>query len=233
MTELDILSRISWSPVSASSRLLTARGIAHGFVGRGKPPPVTHYAKQVHGISVIAAGASTAPDTPTRAAGDAVLTTERRQRVAVKTSDCVPLLICDPDHAVAAAVHAGWRGLTAGIIAQAVAALRRAGGQNLTGIVGPTIGRERYEVGKEVIDALRSTSSGLTPIGAALCTSKGRSDKWHADLAPAAALALAAAGLPPEAIEVVQTCTYTDQTLWHSARREGPGFGSNWSWIEL
>jgi len=73
--------------------------------------------------------------------------------VAVKTADCIPLLLVDPGHRAVAAVHAGWRGTVAGIAQSAVAALGAHFGSlagDLRAAIGPAIGKCCYEVGAEV-----------------------------------------------------------------------------------
>lgn len=233
------LNSVRWTTLpgpahECQSSLLWEHRFRHGFVGiGGSRPPDLHHIRQVHGTGIIAASLSTAPETEARADGDALISSNPSQPVAVKTADCLPILIADPDQRTVMAVHAGWRGLTAGIIAKAVAHLSQNGGSpphRLCAAIGPAIGREAYEVGPEVISALFQKPMGLPSEWAALAAAKGLGDRWHLDLKVAAVLALLQAGCLAQAIEVLAVCTRT-APHWHSFRREGPGFGSNWSWI--
>lgn len=230
----EALTRICWERAvdagRAQSAPLTGLGIAHEFGGRGVEPPLDRrHAKQVHGITLVDAQAL-APAVE----ADGVYTDRPGLIVAVKTADCVPLLLADEKRQLVVAVHAGWRGLTAGIVARAVALAQSRGiaPERLAAAIGPSIRIDRFEVGREVVDALHGPRSGLTSEQAALCTVKGLADRWHVDLQTAAVLVLLNGGLRPERIGVVQTCTNAAPG-WHSARREGPGFGSNWAWIRL
>jgi YfiH family protein len=87
-------------------------------------------------------GAGTAADGAVTSASGAVL--------AVHTADCAPVILVSP-HGVAA-VHAGWRGLAAGVVPQAVEALRRLGEGPIAAWVGPRIGPECYEFGAADLD---------------------------------------------------------------------------------
>jgi hypothetical protein len=127
-----------------------------------------------------------------------------------------------------AAVHAGWRGLAAGVIPRAVAALAElAGGAPPVAAVGPCIGVCCYEVDTPVLVAMRRR------FGAALDAVLAPAPPGHArlDLAALAAEALRAAGLAPERIGVLAACTRCEQRF-HSFRRDGASAGRLLSWIE-
>jgi len=233
--DLAVLRRVVWTGPCRTALSLTRLGVEHGFYGVGEPPPPAHYGRQVHGTRIVEATAkNTAPESDARTEADGLFTTTRGVCVAVKTADCLPILLVDEARRVALAVHAGWRGLTAGILGEAGLMLTARGiaAASLQAVIGPAIGRERFEVGDDVVWALHATTLGLTPTEAAFCTAKGLADRWHVDLATAAVFALVHAGLAPEHITVIQTCTYTDRR-WNSFRRDGRGQGSNWSWVRL
>ena len=233
MSLFDEIDRVTWS-TGPSSRLLAARGVAHGFLGRTAEAAMAgkHWARQVHGTRIVEASAGvTSEDAAERASADGVITSTRGLRVAVKTADCLPVLLAG--RAAVVAVHAGWRGLTAGILGVAVQELVRRGeaAPEIVAVVGPAISREKYEVGREVAQALASPELGLAPEAWALTVAKGHGDRWHADLPLAAVLTLRAHGLLPEHLEVVQACTTDD--AWHSYRRDGSVRGSNIHFIAL
>jgi len=124
------------------------RGLA-GLVGG----PVT-FVRQVHGAAVLAAplpggGSGPADDVPYDEvpAADA-LVAGRGDAVAVLVADCVPVLLADASAGVVAAVHAGRRGLVAGVVEAAVAAMVAGGAEvdRIRGAVGPSIAGESYEV---------------------------------------------------------------------------------------
>ncbi len=100
--------------------------------------------KQVHGSTVLDAGTAASGSE-----GDAVITRSPRTVCAVLTADCLPVLVCDRAGRVAGAVHAGWRGLAAGILQAAVREMGVPSGEVLA-YLGPGIGPLAYEVGAEL-----------------------------------------------------------------------------------
>ena len=103
---------------------------------------VLSYGRQVHGAAVRRAGGAGEP-------GDGLWTDTPGQPLLVFTADCLPVAIVRSNGgpAAAAALHVGWRGLLAGIVANAVAALD---GGTLAAAIGPGIGPCCYQVGDEV-----------------------------------------------------------------------------------
>lgn len=225
MRPISSLIAARWQPTSFAAQGFQTAGIAHAFEGRTgvvqMGGALVRTVKQIHSTIVV-------PDSMAGTEADGIFSAAKGTRVAVKTADCVPVLL-HADGGAAAAVHAGWRGLTGGILANGVGVLRPFG--RIRAAIGPAISRERFEVGIEVIDALYGSPSGLSSAEASLCTAKGKGDRWHADLAAAAVFALVNAGVHPEDIDVLQACTVTESSAWYSFRREGKGVGSNWSWV--
>lgn len=86
---------------------------------------------------------------------DALGSSLEKTLIGVKTSDCVPVLIGDPERKAFAAVHAGWRGTVASITVKAVSELVHAFGsdpEKMTAAIGPAACGRNYEVGQDVID---------------------------------------------------------------------------------
>ncbi len=235
MKEIDILRRATWLPPAKHAQVFELLGAAHGFFGRADEAPDRHHARQVHGTSLaLAEEGKTGRAATVRVEADAVYTRERGTTIAVKTADCLPLVLCDGERRAALAIHAGWRGLVAGIIGSSLDRMANLGvaAGSWRVVIGPAIGRDSYEVGPEVIAELTKGAIGLSPAAVGLAVAKGRLDRWHLDLTAAAVLALADAGVPPEQIHVIQADTYKLEA-WYSFRRDGKGVPSNWSWITL
>jgi YfiH family protein len=95
---------------------------------------------QVHGAGVVVADRST----PMFPEGDALVTVEPGFPIAVATADCAPIALVS-EEGVVAAVHAGWRGLEAGVVRATVAQLRSMGATTIKGALGPCIHVECYE----------------------------------------------------------------------------------------
>ena len=138
-----------------------------------------------------------------------------RRACAILTADCVPVLVCDRAGTMVGAAHCGWRGLAHGVLGSLVRRLPTAP-ENLIAWMGPAIGPERYEIGRDVHDALRDAFS-ISVVEQALrpLTTAG---KWSADL-----YALARAGLSGLGFSSIfggGFCTYQD-TRFYSYRRDG------------
>ena len=233
-TLISSLNKVRWSTSSGSSALFLNAGITHGFCGVNSDHPTDiHHGLQVHGTNILLASDSTQNASPHRESGDVLISKTSGQAIGVKTADCLPILISSPMRSLGLAVHAGWRGLTKGILGEAVLRALEEGASTheLIAAIGPSISRERFEVGFEVVEAIYAM--GLTAEGAGLSCSKGIGDRWHVDLSLAAAISLINQGLSPKNIEVMQACTMSSPNVWHSFRREGKGCGSNWTWMRL
>lgn len=147
--------------------------------------------------------------------------------VGVVTADCVPLLLALADGSAVAAVHAGWRGIAAGIVGHAVMELRRvapAPGTGLFATMGPAAGGCCYEVGPEVIAALDPAPGRVIP----------SPRRGHAllDLRGVVRDRLAASAVAGESIEYAGPCTICSDA-WPSYRRQGAAAGRLVAWIEV
>lgn len=201
--------------------------IDHGFNSPATPSPLIT-AKQIHSTKIAKA------EVGHQAEADGLWNMTIGISCGVVTADCLPVLFASPANSFVAAVHAGWRGLTAGILGELLHLYRRVGPlQDLSVAIGPAIGREKFEIGPEVRDAFNAKTMGLPPPFFNHVISKGKEDRWHADLQSSAALQLVTLGVRPESITIMRTCTYLDHDRWHSYRREGKGCKSNLSWIKL
>lgn len=216
-------------------------GLRHAFLGRldrladappvcshGKRDPLCHAKtalglegrrittlRQVHGKRII-----DVPETGLKEAGegDALATDRPGVFLGVRTADCVPVLLVDPDARACAAVHAGWRGTLAGVAAAAVAHLRGRYGcepARLRAALGPAIGRCCFEVGPEVIAAFEKKMGGAFE---AFVDREG--EKGRVDLRGLVARELVEAGVPPGALESVGGCTFCGGADFHSYRRD-------------
>jgi len=201
--------------------LLAACGVEHGFGLRGASREGLLRPRQVHGAKVATAAACAGPSPPD---ADAITSKLAGQAVAVVTADCVPILVAAADGSAVAAVHAGWRGLAAGVIEAGVAALGElAGGSaSLVAVVGPHIGACCYEVDQPVLDGLGDRFGDSL----ASTTRPTRPDHVALDLGGLSRLALQRAGLVPAAVgSVPDACTRCDAKRFHSYRRDGLASG--------
>jgi YfiH family protein len=193
--------------------------LEHGFGDRDyRPAASLTTLRQIH--SDITAHADR-PDCPPE--GDALLSSTPGQLVAVKTADCLPILLVDERHRAVAAVHAGWRGTVSRIAQktiQAMAARWDTRATDLHAAIGPGIGGCCYEVGPEV--AMRF---------AALFPERADLDrKTRIDLAEANRRQLVEAGVSPGRIYSAAQCTFCSPGF-HSFRRDGEAAGRMYSFI--
>lgn len=171
---------------------------------------------QVHGAEVVRIDTPAGPLEPV-ASADAAFTTEPDLLLAVRTADCVPVLVAGPG--VVGVAHSGWRGTAAGIVTELIAQITGAlalDPSELTAAIGPCIGGPAYRVGPEVVEALAAI--GLDPRDFLV---EG-AEAPHVDLSRAVAAQLAAAGIG--AIDRSVRCTASDPELY-SHRRDGAAAG--------
>jgi YfiH family protein len=196
----------------------------HGFGLRDSAaPPDLALPRQVHGTAVARAVDCLAPGEPPEA--DAVVTATPGVTVGVVTADCVPVLLAGPSGSAVAAVHAGWRGLAAGIVEAAVAGLATQGElepARIVAAIGPHIGPCCYEVDEPVLTALaRRHREAL-----AGATRPARAGHALLDLGALVRAALERAGLAAPSIGVAaEACTCCDARRFHSHRRDGARSG--------
>jgi YfiH family protein len=155
---------------------------------------------------------------------DAMITNQQNVLLAVASADCVPIVLADPETGWIAAVHAGWRGTAARVLDAALDALAARGvrPENLCAALGPSISRDRYEVGPEVVAALRNAYREVgVPADA---VRKGRADRHFVDVAAFNEAALRARGVGAERIATSGLCTASTPDL-PSWRRDGAGAG--------
>ncbi len=165
---------------------------------------------QVHGATVVRAVDVHRSHVPVDA--DAVYATAAGQICAVRTADCLPLLLCATDGKSIAAVHGGWRGVAAGVIENAVAALGVDPG-HLLAWLGPAISQPAFEVGDEVRQMFVSHDAEADE-----CFARNHRGRWQADLYGLARMRLADAGVT--AVYGGGFCTFSEADRFYSYRRD-------------
>ena len=191
---------------------------AAGLIG-GRPTIL----RQVHGVFLVTTAAL--DDSGDAPEADGAIAFERDRSAwcpAVRTADCIPLLLAAEDGSAVAAVHAGWRGIAGGIVKRAVASLRGRDvpSSRLVAAVGPAIGGCCYEVGDEVAETV-ACAVGVDV--ARITRRQGR--RFRLDLGLAVRLQLSQAGLSDPAIHVAPWCTACSNGLFFSYRGDGAGTG--------
>jgi hypothetical protein len=189
-------------------------------------PSKPRYMKQVHGTKVLELNGSSDLRPPTSDPGghDAFVALDAGTVASVLTADCMPLFLASSTRV--AAVHAGWRGMAAGVIENAVAALG-ADARDVHAWMGPTIGPESFEVGEDVLQAF----SAVDPKAREAFEPRSTPGKYLADLYRLARMRLARAGV--SSVHGGGLCTYRDPERFFSYRRvKESGRMGAFIWIE-
>lgn len=187
--------------------------LAHGFGTRlGTPHPTPFTVKQIHSDIVLLASAAAGCE------GDALITANPGEAIGIKTADCVPIILADPQHRAIGVAHAGWRG-TLGNITQRV--LDKMGFEYRTdpgaviAAIGPAIGPCCYEVGPEVGKKFQPLFPERAGWERATKIDLWESNRRH----------LISGGVVASRIAVAGLCTFCLAGEFHSWRREGPSAG--------
>ena len=162
--------------------------------------------KQVHGARAVLAAQADGQE------GDALVARSAGGVVAVgvRVADCVPVLVGSARTGDVAAIHAGWRGVVAGVVGEAVRLLEAGDRGELVAAIGPCIGPCCFEVGREV----------GAQLGFVVREAGG---KVFVDLRAAVRAQLAALGVTR--VEDVAGCTKHEPERFYSFRRDGPSSG--------
>lgn len=174
-------------------------------------PSVPKWLEQVHGTTLLCMDKETAS-----LQGDAALSRTQGTVCAVMVADCLPVFLCDRAGTTVAVVHAGWRGLAAGVIEKTVAEMGNSQIEIMAWL-GPAIGPDCFEVGGEVREVFINHDSQSS---AAFIQQQGEdNNKWLADIFQLARLRLLNAGVTK--IFGGGVCTYSDPSKFFSYRRDG------------
>lgn len=160
---------------------------------------------------------------------DGLVTKEKNLLLSVRTADCVPVLLCDKNKTVCAAVHAGWRGTVGGITENAVDIMLSKGVDisDIIVAIGPCIGDCCYEVGGEVRDEFVSVNPDYDMFF------QPNGDKFMLDLTLANTKILENAGILPENISSADICTKCNENHFFSHRRSGSLRGTMSAFIHI
>ncbi|WP_283743576.1 peptidoglycan editing factor PgeF [Sideroxydans sp. CL21] len=165
--------------------------------------------EQVHGTVVADADSASC-----HVQADASIARHRGTVCVVMTADCLPVLLCDEAGTVVGAVHAGWKGLAAGVIEATVKAMGVAP-HKLMAWFGPAIGQEAFEVGAEV----RAAFIAHQARAAEAFVAHGGEGKYLADLYLLARQRLEVLGI--RKVSGGNYCTYHQKDKFFSYRRDG------------
>ena len=219
---------LSFSVAAGDSAANVEQNLERAGAALGVAGARIHFLSQVHGAvtHVLEADAATQQQRDTiQLEGDALISSAPQLACAVRSADCVPVLLADRRTGAVAAAHAGWRGAVAGIVSSAVRALRRlAPDADLIAAIGPHISPAAFEVSADVAEAILAASRDPAIVD------RSRA-KPHVDLRRMLRAELREQGLADAAIDDVWGCTVSDPARFFSFRRDGKASGRHLSAI--
>ncbi len=185
-----------------------------------------YFLSQVHGRTARLADGKEPARTFLETEGDVVVSAAPGLACAVRSADCVPILLACRRTGHVAAVHAGWRGVAGGAVQAGVAALRSVaqGEVDLVAAVGPHISCGAFEVSEEVAATLEDAS----PVAAVVDRTHERP---HVNLRRIVDAQLRRCGVSQAAIDHVTGCTFGEPERFFSFRRDGKRSGRHLSAI--
>lgn len=185
---------------------------------------------QIHSpTAVIVTAAASYAERPQ---ADALATDRPGLLLGIVTADCAPVLLADAEAGVVAAAHAGWRGATAGVTDQAIAAMMSLGAsvERISAAIGPCIAKANYEVDHAFAERILAEDANNERF-----LGEGPAGNPHFDLEAYVVARLAAAGV--RKIEAVGLDTYALEDRYYSYRRAThriePAYGRQLSLIGL
>jgi polyphenol oxidase len=175
--------------------------------------PLSHLVTvhQVHSPDVITIST---PLTGDRPKADAMVTATPGIVIGALSADCGPILFADSEAGVVGAAHAGWRGAIGGVLGNTVEAMIKLGAKRdrIQAVLGPAIGPENYEVGREFYEQfIRTDSSFGIFFRESVKENHKMFDLWAFIIAQ-----LQRAGVNASSLEL---CTYADEDQFFSYRR--------------
>ncbi|AEI88821.1 MAG: peptidoglycan editing factor PgeF [Candidatus Midichloria mitochondrii] len=168
------------------------------------------FLRQIHSNKVIAI------ETPTQICNhveaDALVTSLPQVSLAIRTADCVPILLCDPENSIIGASHAGWRGAFAGVIEKTIEQMTQLGAKHIYAVIGPCIRAQNYEVDQDFYqNAIKINSKSLK-----FFTGSHKKGHYQFDLPGYCSSMLKDLGVNANDLEVD---TYSNSQLFFSYRR--------------
>ena len=212
--------------------------VCAGTVGRDEalPCPIVQM-HQVHDVkvAVVDRGDITRDELD---GYDAMITDLPGVAIGVRTADCIPVLLYDPVKKIAAAIHSGWRGTVSKIIGKTVSKMQSiyaSQPSDILAFIGPGICVDCFQVGEDVALKFKEAGFDINSLWSfrGPKIGNGMEGGHHIDLKEACRQTLVEYGLKNENIQITGLCTYDDNDLLYSARKEGIECGRNITYIKI
>jgi len=222
---LGAYSSLSFSVAAGDSEANVKQNLERAAAQLGIASTRIHFLSQVHGRVAHTLHGDEVQSELIQREGDALVSRAPGLACAVRSADCVPVLLADRRSGAVAAAHAGWRGAVSGVVSSAVDALRSiAPAPDLVAAIGPHISLAAFEVSEDVAETLLGASRDPQIVD------RSR-PKPHVDLRRMLRAELHALGLAHAAIDDVGGCTVLEPERFFSFRRDGKASGRHLSAI--
>ncbi|MEG0371959.1 MAG: polyphenol oxidase family protein, partial [Clostridium sp.] len=175
------------------------------------------YLNQEHGMKVVVVTKDNYSNV-VGSKGDAIITAQKNIPIGVFTADCVPILLYDKSKKVAAAIHAGWRGVEGKILTMTIEVMKNkflSNGEDILCAIGPCC----FEVLPDVANKFKFVNN--------------RDSKLYVDLFKEVYAEAKECNILDENIDMLETCTVCESNLFHSYRRDGGKTGRIGSFIQI
>lgn len=176
---------------------------------------------QVHGKEVTVVDGKQAPTTFRTQQGDALIGVGSAIAVGVRTADCIAVLIGDPSSGAVATIHAGWRGVVAGVLQATLKKLSDIAGTEVSTwcvAIGPHIRQCCFEVGEDVAEEIAHSCENAEII-------ERTGPRPRVSLVKALRVQLNQQGVSAKRIDDVGGCTHCEAQRFFSYRRSGASTG--------
>ncbi len=248
----DWLIRKSLETIFLQSRLLLDNKFNHAFFTNKKiennPESLNkllcnnssiHFLHQIHSKKVVNASQSNYQSIQR---GDSLISDKHLQSLWIYTADCIPILLGDINRGNVAAIHSGWKGLAKNNIKSTITKLEDLGSnkKDLVVALGPAISKENYIVGEEVVSSIYEslepnqyleTENILDRMTSLECLKINKDKTLAVDIRKAAQKQLIMEGLEESQISINKNCTFSEEKLFNSWRRDKTS-SRQWSFIE-
>jgi polyphenol oxidase len=200
----EALDHLPWLKHGFGTRLSGGwPGVAAGFAT----------AKQIHSDRVLVVEAP-----GLQGEGDGLISNVPGISLAIRTADCLPILMADPKNRAVGAIHAGWRGVVSDIVSKSIDLMHQRFGsrpEDLVIAIGTGIGDCCFEVGPEVAEQFQKTGRMKINLVETTCRQLGRN------------------GVNLSQITASGFCSYCNGELFESYRRDGKAAGRMTAMIGL
>ena len=208
-----IFDSLNFVTGSGDSQENVERNLALVAEPLGVEPSRIYFLSQVHGVDHFVADGSEDRREFAQREGDIVLTKQSGVAAAIRTADCVSILLACRNTGWVAACHSGWQGCERGAVISAVAQLRAQGATDLIAAIGPHISLAAFEVDDDVAERLVNASPDKDIVDRS-------HERPHVDLRKMVHAQLRSVDIGDDAIDDVMGCTVLEPERFYSFRRD-------------